>query len=328
LRRPALIAAAVVVAIAAAGLVFQEVPALRHDIAVANADAGDWDAADGPARAAAAMDPEIQSYNLTAGLTAAHAGDHAAAIGYFEAVLGTTELPEAWLDLAAEQWALGRQSDAVASLKRSLRVGWQRPVVAIAAGDLALRIGETAIAIDALSSGVTERPSFAGDPWWLLDPARAAALSTVVDAAISKAGPSSSWEIALVAGQPERARQLATALANPVIDDIIAGWTGEAAAVARMTDRCKATPLDVGLVAWCSRLTFRAGDVDAAVRFGSMADNVSSGASTLGAELRVNTGVPVGPIAGDAAFIWGTFTYRRPTPADLLVPGLVHLVVE
>jgi hypothetical protein len=44
--------------------------------------------------------------------------------------------------------------------------------------------------------------------------------------------------------------------------------------------------------------------------------------------LRVNTGIPVGAIDGDPAFIWGTFTYRRPTPADLLVPGLVHLVVE
>jgi hypothetical protein len=59
-----------------------------------------------------------------------------------------------------------------------------------------------------------------------------------------------------------------------------------------------------------------------------MADVVSSGTSSLGGELRVNEGTPIGPIAGDAAFIWGTFTYRRATPADLLVPSLVHLIVD
>jgi O-antigen ligase len=318
----------VIVGIALVGLIIQEIPALASTDAVSAADRGDWAYADEPARLAAASDPEIQSYNMTAGLTASHAGDHAAAAAYFEAVLRKTDLPEAWLDLAAEQDAIGRRDDAVASLNQALRLGWERTAIAMAAGDLALRLGEKETSIEALSSALIERPSLAGDPWWGTDPARRGVFAQVVDMAIGKAGPETGWEIALVAGQAPRARQIVATLPGVYFGDVISAWSGEAAAANTLFDRCAAQPLDLTLVTWCARVADRDGNVPLTDRFRAMADAVVSGASSLGGELRVNPAPSVASIEGDAAFIWGTFTYRRPTPADPLVPTLVHLKLE
>ncbi|HYK94607.1 MAG TPA: O-antigen ligase family protein [Candidatus Dormibacteraeota bacterium] len=321
-------AACAVVGIAVVGLIAQEIPALAATQAVSAADSGDWAAADAPARRAAAEDPEIQSYNLIAGLTASHAGDHEAAAAYFQAVLRQTDLPEAWLDLAAEQAALGRRDEAVTSLNKALRLGWERTAIALAAGDLALRLGEQETAVGALSSAVIERPSLAGDPWWRTDPARRGVFAQVVDTAIGKASAQTVWEIALVAGQTQRARQIVATLPDVYFGDVISAWNGDPAAANMLFDRCAAQPLELTLVTWCARIADRDGNVLLTDRFRAMAEAVVSGSSSFGGELRVNLEPSVASIEGDAAFIWGTFTYRRPTPADPLVSSLVHLKLE
>jgi len=314
--------------IAVVGLEVQEIPALQLARTVDAADAGDWAAADAPARAAAAEDPEVASYDFAAGLTAAHAGDHEAAAAYFQAVVSRTDLPEAWLNLAAEQLILGRPQDTATSLQRALRLGWQRPAVVLAAGDLALRADQTDQAVDALSTAIAQIPSLAGDPWWAVDPVRRALFPTIVDAAIAKA-PSAGWVITLMAGETERARDLAGAEADSSTAlALIAAWSGDPVATSELFDECLAHPLDFGLGSWCARVAAHNGNNVVAGQFRDMLGAIQRGALASAAETRVSEGIAVIPLPGQPADFWGTFTYRRQTPSDVLVPSLVHLAIR
>jgi O-antigen ligase len=321
-----------IVFIASAGLLLQEVPALQADEAVRAADRGDWAAADGPALSAANMDPEVGSYDLTAGLAAAHAGDHVAAVGYFRAVVSRSDLPEAWLDLAAEQWQLGRGADAATSLARAMRLGFQRPAVSMPAGYLALQMGNDALALDAFVDAVESVPALAGDPWWTMAPENRIAAQVVEKAIVSvpllNRGPLlNGWEVALMSGQPGRARSLAQ-LEDATALEFIDAWTGAPGAAAQLFADCRAEPLNVTLVEWCGRVSKHLGDDTQGTLFGYLAETASAGAFPYASELRVNEGIPIGRIEGAPASIWGTFTYRRTTPMDILVPSLLHLTIE
>jgi len=79
------------------------------------------------------------------------------------------------------------------------------------------------------------------------------------------------------------------------------------------------------LIEWCGRISRRDGNAARGNDFGYLAETLSGGAYPYSAELRVNTGTPVGRIEGIPASLWGTYTYRRTTPMDILVPSLLHL---
>ena len=175
IRLPVGAAAVAAVAVSVAGLLYQEIPAQHHANAVDRANLGDWASADASARQAAAEDPAVSPYLFTAGLTSARAGDHAAAAAYFAEVAQRDDFPEAWLNLAAEQAALGDRDGAIASIREAMRLGRQRPSIAMPAGDLALRLGATELAVDAFAAALVLNPSLAGDPWWTSQPDRTAA---------------------------------------------------------------------------------------------------------------------------------------------------------
>jgi O-antigen ligase/tetratricopeptide (TPR) repeat protein len=325
---PGRILSVVVIAIALVGLLLQEIPALQEDQAAVAADRGDWAAADGPARAAAAEDPDVGTYDLTAGLTAAHAGEHLAAAGYFEAVVSRSDLPEAWLDLAAEQLQLGHASDAANSLKRALRIGIQRPAVSMPAGYLALQMGNDALAVNAFAAAIESVPSLAGDPWWRLAPQSRVA-PKVFEKGITSGPVVDRWEIALMAGDPDRARKLAQESGDPTgSQEFIDAWTGGPPAAARIFAECDANPLDVTLLERCGRVSRRLGDPAQGDKYGVLAEAANGGSFSFSAELRVDQGLPIGRIEGMPASLWGTYTYRRTTPADILVPSLIHLTIE
>jgi tetratricopeptide (TPR) repeat protein len=328
LARLASAAGAALVVVAIAGLLLQELPALQLAQAVDLADTGDWTAALAPARAAAAADPDIEPYQFTAGLAADRVGDHAGAAAYFKDVADRDDLPEAWLNLAAEQAAMGAPGDALTSLGRALRLGSQRVEIAMPAGDLALRLGQVDLATNAFADSIVLDPTLAADPWWTTDPARAAAFPAIVSAASSKATPDGRWWIALMTGDVERAGELAALSSSPQIaNDVIAAWTGDGVAVARLTARCFANPRDIGGIWWCARIEAHLGNVAQADRYRDQAEVVSAGSSGLTYQLRVNTKPVVGPtIPRSAAWDWGIYTYRRAIPSDMLVPGLVHLI--
>jgi O-antigen ligase/tetratricopeptide (TPR) repeat protein len=330
--RALLVAGVAILLVAVVGLEWSEIPASAHARAVALADAGDWSAADGPAHAAATMDPGLPPYHMTEGLTADRAGDHARAADAFRQVVAADELPEAWLDFAAEESALGNAASASNAIRSALRLGYQRPAVAMAAGDLALRLGDEQMARQAFTSALITTPSLAGDPWWSADPDRATLFAAVREAAIQQGGPYTGWEIALVSGDYIGARSLAERL-DPAsaanASRIIDAWSGDADAFQAVLDQCTVRPLDLAALSWCARLEGHTGNDPEANRYRAWANTVEGNAYVAGAELRVNPTVQVGRSeAGNEALFYGYYTYRRPTPWDLLVPSLVHLTLE
>jgi tetratricopeptide (TPR) repeat protein len=321
--------ATAVALVAVAGLLWQEVAAGQHDAAVSRANVGDWSAADAPARAAAEADPAISPYLFTAGLTASRSGDHAAAAAYFALVANRDDLPEAWLDLAAEQAALGERPDALRSIASAMRLGIQRPAVAMAAGDLALRLGDDDLAAHAFTGALSSTPSLAADPWWTADAARARILTTIVESILGSSLPLR-WEVALMVGDRERAASAALDPASGDLGpDVVKAWTGDVAARDRLLGRCAADPLDLGALLWCARIEGRMGHVDRANVYRYLANTLNGGAYAAGAELRVNPNRVVGrTLEGGPAIFWGTYTYRRSTPWDILVPSLIHLTLQ
>jgi O-antigen ligase/tetratricopeptide (TPR) repeat protein len=329
LNRPAAIVGAAALAIALGVLIVQEIPAARMAAAVDAADHGDWVAAMSEASGAAQMDPAIDAYHLMAGLSASHLGDPSRAAAEFELVVRANDLPEAWLDLAAERQQLGDTSGATDALLASLRLGIQRPAIAVPAGELALKLGRTDIARTAFAAAIRMTPSLAADPWWHLDPDREGIYVQAVSDAIATAPVNARWEIAFMAGDVDQARTLGTVNDRPsVAAAFMDAWNGSGSATEQLVQQCTDNPFDTGALGRCARLAARIGDVDGAARWRRMSEILIGGSSRSGYELRIATTPSRSAVAGDPALFWSTFTYRRPGPADLLVPSLVHLTLE
>jgi tetratricopeptide (TPR) repeat protein len=325
-----LLGALVPLVAAAAFVMWQEVPALESASAVESANAGDWSVADGAAQAAARLDPQISSYQLTAGLLAARRGDHAGAAAAFERVTRQDDLPEAWLDLAAEQAALGDPTAATASLRAALRLGRQRPAIAMPAGDLAMKLGDNTLALSAFTAAIERVPSIAADPWWQGDPVRKELLIRALDTTLTSSDARARWQIALMAGDAPRSTALSASADDPGLARlVIDAWTGDEAARTQILQDCSANPLDTTRLGWCARIEAHSGEAGRAEEYRFLANSIAINGLSTAAETRVYNGDVIGrAIAGNPATYWGLFTYRRATPYDMLVGSLVHLVWE
>jgi O-antigen ligase len=328
LPRAVELASVLVVAVALAGLLLQEIPARASDQAVDLANNGDWAAALGPSASAARQDPAISPYVFTAGLAAARSGDHAAAAEDFRVVAERDDFPEAWLNLAAEQTELGQKDEALVSIKKALRLGQQRPAISMPAGDLALRNGDANTAIGAFVAAIAVTPSLAGDPWWTADPSRAAIWPTILERARGSTAPAARWELALISGNAEGAKTLAGATDDPAYYlQVSAAWAGNAASIESLLARCEANLALVDELLWCARAADHAGRAEAASRYRYIANVQAPGSYRQSHEVRVDVDPPTFfPILeGGASIAWGTYTYRRVTAWDVLAPSLIRL---
>ena len=332
LNRAGSFAGVALVVLAGTGLLLSESVAQLQEGAVDYANVGDWPDADREAQLAVAADPAWSPYQLTMGLTAAYVGDHPRAADAFRRVAEADDLPEAWLDLAAEELLLGNEDAARVALERAARLGLQRPALAMGIGELAERLGNTTLSDRAYVTAIASVPSLAGDPWWTSEPSRAARFREVVNAAIEAAGPANAWQIALMTGDADFARGLLVgdAAATASLESlVIDAWTGNEAAFQRILAICDAHPLDGAALGWAARLYARHGDDDSANLYRRWAFTASSVAVPTGAELRVSEGPKIGrTVAGSVAEFWGTYTYRRPTPWNILVPSLIQLELQ
>jgi O-antigen ligase len=310
-------------------LAWSESVALPATAAVDAANRGDWSAALVGAKAAVAADPSMPAYTFTLGLAAAHGGDLALAATSFERTAGADDLPVAWLDLAAIRLQLGDTPGAREALARSLRLGLQHPGIDVAAAALDLRMGDSQAASDAVVEAILLVPSLAGDPFWTTDPGFSPRWPSILARSISTAGPSGAWEIALVGGDQNGARQLAGRLGpddRELAQLVIDAWDGEPAAVAALEARARARPLDTPTIVWCARVTARAGDSEASLRYREWASGIDGFSGATAAEMRVEwQSGPGESIVLPNPYFYGDFTYRRRTPFDQLVPGLPQL---
>jgi len=299
-------------------LTVQEIPALRNEAAVAAADRQDWPAAAQASRDAAALDPAIAPYQFTAGLAASAMGDHQAAADYFRAVVARADLPEAWLNLAAEQAELGDSAGARESIGRSMRLSPPRPEIAIAAGDLALRIGDRQTAASAFAAALAGNPSLAGDPWWQADPDRAALYPEVISNGIAIA-EDRGWEIELMAGRPVHPP-------SPLAQLVVGAWSGDREQLNALLASTVDHPLDTGLLAWCARVLRHLGDSNGGDTYQERARLLALSAVEATRESRVTQDASEHLVF--ATSLWATYTYRRSAPWDVLVGSLVHLHLE
>ncbi|MEZ0241458.1 MAG: O-antigen ligase family protein [Chloroflexota bacterium] len=310
------------VALSSGLLLWQEVPAGKLGQATALANAGNWAAAAAPAAEAAAMDPDISPYVMTAALAAARTGDHQTAVLLFGRVARRDDLPEAWLDLASELQAAGRISESKAALQGALRVGQQDPTIAMAAGDLALDLGDRATAAAAFAAAIQVAPSLAGDPWARQAPDRAVAFDAAAQRVLETAAPALRMDLQLMLGDDAAASK--TSAENGLgAEALISAWSGDPAAERTVLDQCERKPTDVAALSWCVRLETHLGKTAEAQRFRRLAD-VNAAVPTW---MRVKTEA-TGPTIVGGAYQWGTYTYRRPTPVDLLLPSLIHLTLQ
>jgi tetratricopeptide (TPR) repeat protein len=287
----------------------------------------EWGDAVAPANEAAAADPDIGSYQLTAALATAAMGDWETAESAFRRVVEIDGLPTAWLGLAATQVELGRPvSEVSASLSEAQRLGDQQAALVMAAGELSDRIGLTDEADEAYARTLAMMPSLAADESWQ-DALGDERFASIVEDAIS-VSPAVAWEIALMAGDEARARELAaTRPDSELLTQFVDAWSGDPDAIAEVQAAADAEPTNPERLAYAARVSDRAGDDEAAVRYGRlMRLGPHYGPTT------VNVGFGLRDPSRDAAtgmetYFYGTYTYRRPMPLDLLVPGLPGLVV-
>jgi tetratricopeptide (TPR) repeat protein len=320
--------AGVILVASVAALLVQEVPALLNARAASLADRGAWAEADDLARQAADADIDVNAYAMTAGLTAAHAGDHQDAAAYFRRVAERDDLSEAWVDLAAEELTLGDLSGARQALQKASRLGLQQPGLAMAIAGVALQLGLQDVAVQSIVAAISGNPTIAADPWWDASDDRRGALNEAIDRLLAADSTAAArWQLTLMAGRASEARQWATRDADPRFSTLVVdAWSGDASAFNDLIRECIATPLDENRLGWCARTSAHIGDENKSIEMRRLLEVLGPGSSGRSL-LRIGDASSGAP-AGNLARYWGTFTYRRATPADMLVPGLVHLALE
>jgi O-antigen ligase/tetratricopeptide (TPR) repeat protein len=324
---------AAVLALSFGGLAVSEGFAAAHDRAVTTANAGNWQGALDDARAAAAGDPDIPAYQVTLGLVAAHLGLQDEAAAAFAKGAAKDDLPASWLGLATAQVELGNDEGARMSLVRALRLGRQQPAIDVAAVGLYERMGDADEAGRALEEALKTAPTLAADDYWRSDPVIGPMLTSLVDEALSGMPVDEpAVELAIMTGRSDQADSM-TAMLPPTSRELMElfarAWNGDGRAIDDMTAQLEREPLNLDLLMRTVRVLRHAGRDEEADRFNKWAYVF------LGRSVVIHSGVRVArpgeaPSAGTGVKhnFYGHYTYRRPTPWDLIPPGVIHIIPD
>jgi tetratricopeptide (TPR) repeat protein len=310
-------------------LAWAESAAWTHEAAVAAIHDADWRGARGPADEAALADPDMPAYQMTRGLVASAQEDWQVAADAYRRAASVDDIPMSWLGLAQAQIGLGAaDAEVVESIERARRSGSQQPAIAYAAAHLYDRMGMAELADDAYAIALAAFPSLAADPSWVEDAALTPRFAGIIDLAMGRA-PEQAWEIALMSGDATRAHALNEAGdGSAFIDLVIEAWEGDREAIEEVYALADAAPGSLQELAWAERIARRAGEAEAAERFGRLVNFASiEGGVIPGAEIRVDRTewlrhVPAGTLTWYAS----QWLYRRPGSLDLIPPGLPRLV--
>ena len=329
-RRALLGAGALVVVAAVAWGLASERSALKLDAAKAALDAGDASSAAALAAEAVTLDPSIPPNQLVLALAAIREGRADVAGPALEAVVGADGLPAAWIDLAWLDAGAGDGNGARAALAEGLRLGRQQPATTLAAGAMLERLGDVATSDQWYATAISQLPRLAADPYWH-GPERAARWAGIEAAAAAALSPEGRVDMYLSAEDLDRARAAVGDVADPatatMLGLVVDAWGGDAGARATLDAQAHASPRDVPLLTWSARLADRFGDPHEADVFRFLADMQTLEGGTGGTEVDIVTDVrPPRANAGTTWGPYGIYTYRRPTPGALLLPGMPQIV--
>jgi O-antigen ligase len=304
-----------------------EAVAAVHGMAVADMNRGDMPAALGRARDAAAADPEMPPYQVTYGMAALAAMDWPKAADALRAAAAIDDLPQGWLGLALAQTEMGAgRHEVAATLERAMRLGIQQPALSYAVGVLYDRLEMIEAADDAWATALGSVPALAADSSWTADPSMADRFPRLLDQAIERF-PERGWEIALMAGDAQRALRLIPP--DPALDllrTVVTAWAGDVDAARELSRQAEALPMDLFRFTWAARIADRHGRHDDARRYRRLMRIAHPGHPTA-EEVRVGPpNLRREAVTGSHAINYGTYMYRRPTPFDLLPMALPHLV--
>ena len=264
-------------------------------------------------------------YQVTLGLAAAANGDWRTASSAFEAAAAVDGLPQTWLNLALARYRSDAPADEVVSaIERALRFG-DDPGVSVAAAYLLAQLDRLDEARAVVASMLARYPTLGADPLWTGASRLASIFSEAYEDALAKT--SVPWELALMAGDVERARDFADRTSDDLAGLVIDAWTGDTDALATLQATAIAHPYDFQTTSWAARASAKAGDGAAATDFRRIIEFTNEAPGRPGFELRTWTpgsDLPAGASIPDS--IYGAIGYRRGTPDTLQAPGLPTVV--
>jgi O-antigen ligase len=300
--------------------------------AVDLADDGRWSEALPLAVDAATRDPKIPAYQFTLAVVADHADRPDLAAAAYRTAASADDFPPSWLGVAAMATAAGNVDGAKSALERALRLGRQSTAILVAAADLYLRLDDNRSAAKAFGSALAIAPSLAGDKRWTTDPRLADVRQQAFSEARRLASGSTLIELAIEAGDELEAARLIRDLpqdqrtAAERYADVL---EGDATAAASIETDARAHPLAMDTVLLAARANARRGDSSAADEFRFWADTLNGLASISSYDFRFGgPKIQVDKLAGLPGRLYGHYTYRRPTPADQVPAGVLHVVYE
>jgi tetratricopeptide (TPR) repeat protein len=319
--------AALAVAILSTGL--GERSAMDMDQARSSVEANDWAGALRPLANAAASDPELPAALLPLGLAQARAGDAAGALATFAQLAETEDLPVAWMNRAWLEAAIGDDVAARRSINGAMRLGYQQPQLAFAAGLVNEQLGDLLESTRWYVEALVLEPRLAGSGFWRSGD-RAARWDPIREAVLGRLTPAEAADFWLALDDVEAAAAAIIAMpageARALLERVIAAWSGEPGARDALAQYARDHADDVEAVAWSARVASHAGDTDAARRYREWAATVAGGPPVPDTELTIELPpISAGPKAGLTSLDWGAVTYGRPTPASQLLPDMPQL---
>jgi hypothetical protein len=146
---------------------------------------------------------------------------------------------------------------------------------------------------------------------------------------MSTGGVNAHWQVSLMTGALAEARQLAASSPDPAFNLLlIDSWSGNTDAFRQLLAACEASPLNDVWLTWCARVAGHLGDLAQAERMRTLESQGAGFTNGSGAARIVVAPGPMEVLDGQLATFWGTFTYRRPTPVDMLLPSIAHITLE
>jgi hypothetical protein len=200
----------------------------------------------------------------------------------------------------------------------------------MAVGDLALRAGDEQLAVDAFTVVLEREPTLAGSRWWYSTPERANAYGRVGARLLGSAPAGVEWRLRMAIGDIESAHSVARGEADAAfLALVIDAWDDQEPAIESLVGECYGSPLDATRLVLCAQVAAHLDQPPWATDMRDMLEVLGPDRSNDAGEVVISEAPGPGDrLAGPTVPFWGVFTYRRPVPRNLIVPGVAQLVLR